>query len=164
MVRPKKIIDEEIVAQAKRELTNLPDHQIHLRLLAIIKAGERSIGEVADFLLVSRNTVSNWIRRFRHSGLQGLYDRPKGHNPSKLKEEHKQVISQWLDADKNSRGMPVHWTIEKLQGEIQREWGIIISYTPLRIQLKKLGFKIKIPRPVHAKADPVQQADFKKNS
>ena len=46
---------------------------------------------------------------------------------------------------------------------VEREWGIQISTTALWHFLRRGGFRQKVPRPVHAKADPVAQEAFKKN-
>ena len=163
MARPKEIINQKLVSEAKNQLKEFEQHRVYLRLLAIIKAGEYPITEVAKFFEVSRDTVARWIKRFRAQGVEGLWDQPKGHNPPKLQEEHKQQIASWLETGKNARGDPVHWTLEKLRWEIERELGITISIMPLWLHLRKMGFRRKVPRPVHVKADRQAQEAFKKN-
>jgi transposase len=163
MARPKEIIDQELVLEAKKQLKKFEQRRIYLRLLAIIRAGEYPITEVAKFFEVSRDTVSRWIKRFRAGGVEGLEDKLKGHNPSKLKEEHKKQIASWLETGKNAGGEPVHWTLEKLRLEIEREFGVTISIMPLWSHLRMMGFRQKVPRPVHAKADRQAQEAFKKN-
>jgi transposase len=162
--RPKEIIDVSLADAAFDALQSLKDHQIHLRLLAIHKCGEHTITEVAGFFGVSRDTVSRWIRRFRSEGVKGLLDKPKGHNPSKLNEEQRKKIAKWLRESKKAKGEKVHWTLEKLRAEIEKEFGICISLMPLWKLIRSQGFRQKVPRPMHAKADEKARSEFKKNS
>lgn len=164
MSRPKEIIDDSLASAAFEALQNLKNHRVHLRLLAIHKCGEHPITEVAKFLGVGRDTVSRWIRRFRLEGVKGLFDKTKGRNPSKLSAEQKQEIAEWLKESKNPKGEKVHWTLEKLRAEIEKEFGICISLMPLWKLIRNQGFRQKVPRPAHAKADEKSRSEFKKNS
>lgn len=163
MGRSKKIIDSELAAMAARELSSLTDKELHLRLLAVVKAYELPIGKVAGFFGVARDTVSRWILRFRDYGTEGLRDKPKGHNPSKLNPEQLDRISKWMENGRDEDGCFVHWTIGRLQLEIEKRFDVKIGETPLRGHVKRLGFKLKVPRPAHAKAIPEEQVEFKKN-
>jgi transposase len=164
MSRPKEIIDVSLANAAFDALQNLKDHRVHLRLLAIHKCGERPITEVAEFFGVGRDTISRWIRRFRLDGAQGLLDKTKGHNPSKLNDEQKQKIARWIRESKNSKGEKIHWTLEKLRAEIEKEFGVCISIMPLWKLIRNQGFRQKVPRPMHAKANENTRNEFKKNS
>lgn len=163
MARPKEIIDPQLVHQAKRELAKRPSDRVYFRLLAVVKAGDHPITEVARFLEVSRDTVSRWIKRFRADGVAGLQDRPKGHNPSKLSPEQRQEITTWLANGRNAQGKPVHWTLEKLQQALQQEYDISLSLMPLWCHVRQLGFRQRVPRPRHTRADRQKQDTFKKN-
>ena len=162
MGRPKTIIDAELAARAARELAGLSDKELHLRLLAVVKAHEFPIGQVADFYGVARDTVCRWIRRFRAFGLEGLRDRPKGHNPAKLNQEQLARIATWLDNGQDEDGHFVHWTLARLRLEVAQRLEVKLGATPLRGHVKRLGFKLKVPRPSHAKANPEAQFEFKK--
>ena len=164
MARPKEIIDRQLVRKAQRQLAQRSTDRVVIRLLAIVKAGEYPITEVAQFFEVSRDTISRWIKRFRAEGVAGLRDRPKGHNPSKLSNSHKQQIAEWLERGTEAQGEPVHWTLEKVQRALKQEYGITISLMPLWLYLRRMGFRLKVPRPVHAQADRRAQEAFKKNA
>jgi transposase len=162
MARPKGIVDQELIDAAKAELKKSAGHPISLRLLAIVRSGDYSQTEIAAFCGVSRGTVWRWITRFRNGGVEGLFDRPKGHNPSKLQEKHRCQIARWLEKSKDSRGKPIHWTLAKLRQEIAGQFGIEITVMPLWSHLQKMGFRQKVPRPLHTGADPLRQEAFKK--
>ena len=163
MARPKKYFSAELAKKAERLLGKLPKGKLYIRLLAISRSTKHSIKDVAAFVGVEEHTVGRWIKLFSLYGVEGLVDKPKGHYPSKLNNEHKRHIAHWLETQKDARGNPVHWTLEKLSLEIKREFGVSISKTPLWLHLRKMGFVQKLPRPAHIKADKEMQKAFKKN-
>jgi len=163
MARPQELVDEALAKKATEEIGKLKDHKVCLRLQAIASCANQPVNTVASVMGVSRHSVWRWIKRFRAAGVEGLYDRPKGHNPAKINEKERKQIARWLKEGKNSRGEPVHWTLAVLRDEVEREFGVRVGITPLWLLVRKLGFRQKVPRPVHAKADPKAQKAFKKN-
>jgi len=91
MSRPKQIINRKLVLEAKKQLTRFENHHMHLHLLAIIKAGDLAITEIAHFFKVSRDTHTRRINLFGKEGIKGLMDKPEGHDPSKLGEGYKRI-------------------------------------------------------------------------
>jgi transposase len=162
MPRHKKV-DVTLAEKAEEELKKIQNHNVCMRLQAIASCAKHPVNTVASIFGTSRQTLWRWIKRFKQKGADGLYDLPKGHNPAKLDEEHREQITQWLREAKDNQGNPVHWTLAKLAKVINDEFDIQISTTPLWRLVRKLGFKQKVPRPVHVKADPQAQEAFKKN-
>jgi transposase len=162
MARP-TIVDPALVELARSALQEIDDAGVSLRLQAIISCGSHQVRTVADVLGVDRVTLWRWVRRFRQLGSDGLRDRPKGHNPAKLHAEHREEITRWLMTGTDVKGNPTHWTLEKLALAIRKEFGIQIGRTPLWLTVRALGFRQRVPRPLHAKSDPEVQAEFKKN-
>jgi len=162
MARAKRIIDANLALAAKRELKRHEGDRLYLRLLAIARAGDYPVQEVAQFLGVSRRSVWRWGKQFQARGVEGLRDQPKGHNPSKLQEKQKHQIARWLERGKDAEGRPIHWTLEKLQLAIADHFGIEISIMPLWLHLQRMGFRQLVPRPHHASANPREQERFKK--
>ena len=163
MARPKEVIDAELANRARQELKKFQDHKICVRLQAIVSCAEHPVSLVASIFGASRQTLWRWIKRFKERGADGLRDLPRGHNPSKLNEDQRVQIAQWLKEARDSRSETVHWTLAKLAGAIKEEFGVRVGITPLWRLVRTLGFKQKVPRPVHAKADPEAQEAFKKN-
>ena len=163
MARPKEVVDRDLVRKAQVVLEEISDNQICVRLQAIISSGDHPMSLVADIMGVHPTTVWRWSKRFKENGVDGLRDRPKGHNPSKLGSEHRRIIFEWLNKSENAEGDCVHWTIPLLKEEVQRVFGIGMGKTPLWLMVRKLGFRQKVPRPHHAKADREEQEVFKKN-
>lgn len=162
MARPKSNIDAKTVARAEEALEKIKDSKIAVQLKAIIAAAEHPVENVATILKVSVRSIFRWIEKFKEQGVEGLRDRPKGHMRSKLTEDHKGKLEQWIVRGKNVRGQAVHWTLKKLRRELGNNFGVHIGTTPLWKHLKKMDLVLKKPRPIHAKADRNAQEAFKK--
>ena len=162
MARPKSNVDAKTVAMAEEALEQIKDSKLSIQLKAIIAAAEHPVEKVAKILQVSARSIFRWITKFKEEGIEGLRDRPKGHMRSKLTEDHKRRLEQWVIRGKNVQGEPVHWTLKKLKKELGDEFRVDIGTTPLWKHLKKIGLVLKKPRPLHAKADINAQEAFKK--
>jgi transposase len=46
---------------------------------------------------------------------------------------------------------------------VDTEFGVTMKQTPLWRLVRQLGFRQKVPRPYHAKANKSEQESFKKN-
>lgn len=143
MPRPKSIIDSRTLRIAQQELNQLQDWKIAFRLMVIIASYRTSISTVANFFQISSATVFRWSVRFKQKGIMGLKNKPKGHYRSKITENEKEIIKNWLLNGQNSDGDKIDWTLKKLQSEIQKEWCIQMGITPLWkfIQKNKLSLK-----------------------
>lgn len=164
MSRPKEVIDANLASQAEAAIKSCREHKVGLRLQAIASCAKHPVNLVGEVNGVSRQTVWRWIKRFKSGGVSGLHDKAKGHRPAKLKEEHQKIIRGWLEGSCNGSGEPVHWTLVKMAAEIKKEFGIRIGLTALSRLFHKMGFRQKVPRPSHAKADRKSQEAFKKNA
>lgn len=163
MARPKEVIDTELARRAKAEIKRSSGYKIGLRLQAIVSCASQPIDVVSAVLGVSRQTVWRWIKRYKADGVDGLRDKPRGHNPRKLNDVQIEQVKNWLEQARDAKGSPVFWTLARLAFEVEREFEIQISQTSLWRLIRALGFRLKVPRPSHAKADPEAQHAFKKN-
>lgn len=164
MARPKQLVDEALVTQARKELEALGDQKLVLRLQAIVSCANHAMSMVASVMGVAPSTLRRWVHGFRERGLAGLRDKPKGHRRPKLNSDQLAQVKHWVEQSVDLREQPVHWTLEKLSGEIERVFGVHLTLTPLWRWIRSWGFRQKVPRPHHAQADPEAQAVFKKKS
>lgn len=163
MGRSKGIIDERTVLRAQQELESIKDSSLVIKLQAIISCGIHPVNLVASVLGKDRVTLWRWIRIFKEHGVSGLTDKPKGHNPAKLNADQKHIVYQWIDRGKNARGEITHWTLKRLGMEIEEEFGVKMTKTPLWLMVRTMGFRQKVPRRTHVLADKEKQDAFKKN-
>jgi transposase len=164
MARPKAVIDATLAEKAAAALKALPDSKVCVRLTAIISSARYSINLVSSVFGTDRTTIWRWSKRFASQGIAGLADEPKGHKPLKLGAEHRQQVANWLEEGRNSQGEPIFWTLQKLMKAIETDFGISLGQTATWDLVHQLGFRQKVPRPRHAKADKQAQESFKKNS
>jgi transposase len=163
MPRPKLAVDPRTVQRAEEELGNIRESKLAIQLQGIIAAARHPIHQIADILHVSPRSIFRWITKFKEQGIVGLRDQPKGHMKSKLNDAQKMVIEEWLTTGRNASGERIHWTLNKLKQEIEKEFDVTIGTTPLWNHVRKMGLVLKKPRPLHDKANTEEQEAFKKN-
>jgi transposase len=163
MGRRKELLDKDLAIQAKEELEGIKDYKVCIRLKAITSCKDFPINHVSKVMGFHRSTLWSWIKRFKEGGVKALYDKQKGHNPAKLDKQQRKQIGIWLDKRSDNHGNPIHWTLDKLVSEIKTVFGLRISRTALWNSIRGIGFRQKVPRPHHAKADKEKQERFKKN-
>lgn len=138
------------------------DHRLHGILLV---AHGKSCAEVAQLLGDSPRTVQYWIRRFEAEGLSGLVEEQRSGRPARLSAEQLQEIEAALRSSPTEVGLPVNlWDGKALSEFIQQRFGVNLGVRQCQRLFRQLGFRLRTPRPVIARADPERQAEYKKNS
>jgi transposase len=164
MARPKSVFSEDLAASAKADMVSLDHHKILQKLQAIVAATSFPIETVAQVMGVAAESVWRWAKAYRKAGLAGLYPQPKKPKTSKLTQAQKNEILAWLDERRNPAGKQVHWTLERLQYSIMKEFAVSLGITTIWVWLRRENRVLKVPRPRHAKADMQAQEAFKKTS
>ena len=140
----------------RRELEDLVTHtslakeRSRAQALLWLADGE-SVEQAAELLRVSRQTVYNWVERFRQrEGLDlraRLLDAPRpGRPPTALG-----IIDPLIEAviDQDPRELGYHstvWTAALLQQHLKRAQGIEVSRKSIRLAIVRLGIRWKRPR------------------
>ena len=113
--------------------------------------------QVARDLHRSRTWASDWLKRYREEGIDGLRDRPKSGRPPDIPEEIVYKIQNQLSSSKQG------WTTKQVYDIIVRESGVKYHQIYIYTLLRKWGFKQKVPRKVHVNtASKEEKEDFKK--
>lgn len=159
-----KLLTPEYEKVILSDLETIKDSQVVIKLIAIRATFSHTEMQVADVFNISRSTLNNWIKRYKDEGLQGLINKPRGHNPSKLSKNEKDTIKSWILDCKDNNKKTVHWTLIRLRKEIESVFHVNISKSALHVILIKMGLALKKPRPQHHLSDAQLQSDFKKNS
>lgn len=162
MGRPKEVVDVHLAERAAAAIKEIPDHKVCLRLQAIASSASHPISLVSSIFGTSRQTLWRWIKRFAAEGARGLQDSSKGHRRAKLSLAQRLEVARWLEEGGDAKGQTVYWTLAKLASAIESEFGLKIGQTATWRLVQQLGFRQKVPRPSHAKADKQAQEVFKK--
>jgi putative transposase len=129
-----------------------------LLILNVVYYG-RIASHVARTLHKSKGWASQWLKRYREEGLDGLKDRPKIGRRSELPPEAEYEIRGIL------KDCNTGWTTKQVEEIIIREIGIRVRYHHNYIYyiVRKWGFKQKVPRKVHVNTASAEEKDeFKK--
>jgi len=103
--------------------------------------------EIANALGVSKGAVSQWIKRGREDGIEGLKRRIATGAPPRLSQKQRAELPELLE-----RGAPAHgfrgdvWTCERVGEVIRRYFGV--GYHPAHVSrlVRALGLSLQKPK------------------
>ncbi len=106
----------------------------------------------------SRTWASDWLKRYREEGLEGLKDRTKIGRPPDIPGEVLYEIKNELASNRQG------WTTKQVEDLIvKKSGGIRYHYTHIYRLMHKWGFKQKVPRKVHVNTASKEEKElFKK--
>lgn len=148
--------------EIRRSRDSRYDHRLHAVLLV---AQGMSCPQVGRLLGDAPRTVEYWVHRFEEEGLSGLVDLDRPGRPSRLNDEQYREIGEVLRQSPLDVGLDTNlWDGKTLSKFIESRYGISLGVRQCQRLFRQLGFRLRKPRPVIARADPEQQGEFKKNS
>jgi transposase len=138
------------------------DHRLHAVLLV---AQGMTCPDAASLLGDSSRSVQYWVNRFEQEGFSGLADADRPGRPRKLEDHHLEIISIALRKLPRDSGFSTNiWDGKTLSAFIKQRFDIDFGVRQSQRLFRQLGFRLRKPRPVIAKADIEKQAAYKKNS
>jgi transposase len=143
------------------DLRRLERHKSHrpiaMRLRIVVLACQgKTAGQIAAATGTSRRPVQEWVRRYNAQGVEGLWDRPRSGQPTKLPRQQEQAFKKRLlngpiQGDDSGlctlRG-------KDAQRILANEFGVNYSLGGAIDLLHRLGLSCLKPRPRHRKNDP----------
>lgn len=148
--------------EIRRSRDSRYDHRLHAVLLV---AHGMSCPQVGRLLGDAPRTVEYWVHRFEEEGLSGLVDLERPGRPSRLNDEQYCEIGEVLRQSPLDVGLDTNlWDGKTLSKFIESRYGISLGVRQCQRLFRQLGFRMRKPRPVIARADPEKQEEFKKNS
>jgi transposase len=137
------------------------DHRLHAVLMV---AQGQSCNKVSELLGDSPRAVAYWVNRFEAEGLSGLADADRPGRPSKLDEQQLRIVEDALRSHPSQYGFEGNlWDGKMLSHFIAQQFDVELGVRQCQRLFRRLGFRLRKPRPLIAKADPEKQQDFKKN-
>ncbi|MDO8945875.1 MAG: winged helix-turn-helix domain-containing protein [Desulfocapsaceae bacterium] len=137
------------------------DHRLHAVLLV---AQGVKCPEVGKLLGDSTRIVQYWVNQFERDGFAGLADADHPGRPPRLGEQHMETIGKALRKTPADFGLSTNmWDGKTLSAFIKVQFNIDLGVRQSQRLFRQLGFRLRKPRPIIAKADPEKQAEHKKN-
>jgi len=137
------------------------DHRLHGVLLV---AQGLTCPEVARALGDAPRTVEYWVQRFEARGFAGLAEGARPGRPRRLTDaqiaEVQQALRQ-LPAEAGLRSGGV-WDGKTLSAFLRARFDIPLQVRQCQRLFRQWGFRLRKPRPLIARADPAEQAAYKK--
>ena len=138
------------------------DHRLHGVLL--VSQGF-SCYEVGSMLGHTPKTIEIWINQFNARGFAGLQEDLKSGRPPSLNETMIGGINSDLRNNPRNFGYSQNmWDGKLLSHHIEKVYHVKLGVRQCQRLFNKLGFRLRKPRPVIAKADEEAQTEFKKTS
>ena len=138
------------------------DCRVRLRAIALIIEDELSRGEIACGVGVDVQTLRDWVVRYNAQGLDGLRDAPRSGRPRKLDARQTAELVSKIEAGTDpDAGEPSRWTLATVRQWIKDRFDVDYTVEGVRQMLRRLGFRHLSPRPIHPKANPEAQEEFR---
>ena len=164
-MKPLTIADAAVIVlglqdEIRRSPESRYDHRLHGVLL--VAQGMRC-PEVARLLGDAPRTVEYWVHRFEEEGLAGLVEGERSGRPARLSEEQLVQIGLALRQPPSAKGLAGSlWDGKALSSYLEQRWGVSLGVRQCQRLFRQLGFRLRRPRGVVAKADPQRQQAHKK--
>lgn len=166
-MRKLKVTDVEIMRLAvQQEITRSEESRYDHRLHGILLVSNGiSCYQVAEWLGQNPVTIQRWVNRFEADGFAGLQEGERPGRPRRLNE------TQWEAVDLDLRRSPRElgyaqnlWDGKLLAHHLAEAYGVDVGVRQCQRMFRQLGFRLRKPRPVIAKADPAAQTAYKKTT
>ena len=127
----------------RRQLHQTQDARVYRRTLALLQLDRGlPLSQVAEELLVSRQSIYNWVREYTQAhDPADLADRDRAGRPSYWGEDVRQELQWLMHQAPDQRGyVATAWTVPLLLEELEHRWGVRPSGRSLRRELDRLGY------------------------
>jgi len=164
-MKPLTVADSETIIlglqdEIRRSEESRYDHRLHGLLLV---AQGMTCPEVATLLGDAPRTVEYWVRGFEEKGLAALREGERSGRPGRLRDKHLRGINAALRRMPREFGLGGNvWDGKTLAAWIKRQYGIALGVRQCQRLFRRLGFRLRKPRPAIAQADPERQKAVKK--
>jgi len=166
-MRPLLVADaENVILGLQDEIRRSPDSRYDHRLHGVLLVAQgMTCPEVGRLLGDAPRTVEYWVGRFEQNGLAGLSDGERSGRPSRLSATHLRRIETALRRSPADFGLSTHiWDGKALSAFIADVLGVNLGTRQCQRLFRRLGFRLRKPRPQIAHADPELQLAHKKTA
>jgi transposase len=155
---------ESVILALQDEIRRSSDSRYDHRLHGILLVAQGMSGrEVARMLGDAPRTVAYWVRRFEERGLAGLMDIDRPGRPRRLTDDQMDEIASALRKSPADFGLLGGlWDGKTLSEFIRQRWDATLGVRQCQYLFRRLGFRLRKPRPLIAHSDEEQRKGYKK--
>ena len=141
------------------------DARLARRMHAIYLAARGlSCPQIMTITGAARRTIQQWVHKYNKLGIDGLKDKQRPGQPTKLPRSEELRFCKRIEAGPTKKDGVSVLNGPALRRILESEFGVLYSTQGLYDLLHRLGYSRLCPRPQHEKADPQLQQRFKKTS
>lgn len=156
---------EEMILGLQDEIRRSGESRYEHRLHGVLLIAEGlTCPQVAELLGDAPRTVEYWVRRFAGHGFAGLTEGERSGRPSRLSEKQLEIVGAALRRSPAEAGLEGAgpWDGKTLSRFLKQRFDVDLKVRQCQRLFRRLGFRLRKPRPLIAHADPQQQAAYKK--
>mgnify|MGYP006298921345 FL=1 len=143
--------EEDSLKQARRYLAILQAYRTHYY---------PDCQAIADFFLVSRQAVYNWVKAWNREGLEGIQiEKPPGRPVTLSEDQRERLFEVILSSPRKSGHQFSTWTLSAISEYISEEFDEDMTESGIWKMLTRNGIVQVKPRPMPAKGDPKKNAN-----
>lgn len=136
------------------------DHRLHGVLLVCRGLSCYEVGEIFGH---DPTTIQRWVRGFETRGFSGLQDQERSGRPQRLTPQQLQTVEKDLRESPQSLGYSQNlWDGKLLSHHLRQSQKVNLGIRQCQRLFHQLGFRLRKPRPVIARANLEEQQAFKK--
>lgn len=159
------IKDHHTTKELKTLYRGQEDARLARRIHAVYLASKGwSCLDIVAITGAGRRTVQQWVHKYNKHGIDGLTDRSRPGQPTKLPRKAESRFCKRIEAGPTKEDGVSVLNGPAIRRILEREFGVLYSRQGLYDLLHRLGYSCLCPRPRHEKADPQLQEQFKKTS
>jgi transposase len=159
-VEDRNIMQIAIQQEIARSEESRYDHRLHGVLLI---AKGLDCYTVADLFGQHPTTIQRWINAFNEKGFAGLYEGERQGRPRSLNARQWNRLGRDLRKSPRTFGYGQNlWDGKLMSHHLQQHYDVRLGVRQCQRIFHAMGFRLRKPRPVIAKADPAAQVAFKK--
>lgn len=161
--RPKQVLTQDLLPAIEQAIAAFGPKGWELRkLLAMRCAIRTTVAHAEEEHQITRVALLAAARALRQQGPDGLRAKRRPGKARRLTPVQEATLKAWVETRRDQQGREQEWTLKSLAVEVQTVFGVHYALSSMLKVLTRLGLSWKTGRPLHAKADPVAQAAFKK--
>jgi transposase len=123
-----------------------------------------SAEKLSKIMTASPRSIAKWVHKINESGdIEQLRDKARPGRSSRLSEVQMKQIRGAISIPPRDSGIDANlWDGKTLSHYVKRTFGVDLQVRQCQRLFQKLGFSLRRPRTVVAKADPAAKRVFKK--